>query len=172
MAMHPHAHFFTCQTAQSSNQSDERSRSRGAISRPSFDRRAHPEGWMERRQAPGCDRAPAGVHLTRHAGGGLTYRPIAPMTLGRCAQRRSIVAILGKVSALSAPRQVGRGGSAISSLPCLVRPGRRSLPPGRRLRAALTGTPLHRSALRTPPEDAPCEPRMPVYVGDSLVLVK
>ena len=93
-------------------------------------------------------RHPQGVHLTRHAGGGLTYRPCAPVTLGRCAQRRSIVAIFGKVSALSAPRQVGRGGSAIVSLPCLVRPGRRSLPPGKAVASRLdrNATPLLRLA--------------------------
>ena len=110
--------------------------------------------------------------LTRHAGGGLTYRPIAPLTLGRCAQRRSIVAIFGNKSALSAPAlqqavprlraalpQIRAGPAVVASRGGGYKPRR----PGRHSAAPPTG------CLRKTPL---VEQRMPAYLGDSPCKVK
>ena len=110
--------------------------------------------------------------LTRHAGGGLTYRPIAPLTLGRCAQRRSIVAIFGNKSALSAPAlqqavprlraalpQIRAGPAVVASRGGGYKPRR----PGRHSAAPPTGL---------SPETPLDEQRMRGYVGQSRFAVK
>ena len=128
-------------------------------------------GWSAVRRSGACE-APVRRALTRHAGGGLTYRPIAPLTLGRCAQRRSIVAIFGNKSALSAPAlqqavprlraalpQIRAGPAVVASRGGGYKPRR----PGRHSAAPPTGL---------SPETPLDEQRMRGYVAQSRFAVK